>query len=83
MGNLGLRSFVLLFVFLLTTQSVFSLPSSQSKLLKRSDEVKDVYDYVIVGGGTAGLTVADRLTEDGKCKSTSKHKKMTYTDIFS
>ena len=22
------------------------------------------YDYVIVGGGTSGLTVADRLTED-------------------
>lgn len=22
------------------------------------------YDYVIIGGGTAGLTVADRLTED-------------------
>lgn len=26
----------------------------------------DEYDYVIVGGGTSGLTVADRLTEDGK-----------------
>lgn len=22
------------------------------------------YDYVIIGGGTSGLTVADRLTED-------------------
>ncbi|KAF2457058.1 GMC oxidoreductase-like protein [Lineolata rhizophorae] len=26
--------------------------------------VADEYDYVIVGGGTAGLTVGDRLTED-------------------
>jgi hypothetical protein len=24
------------------------------------------YDYVIVGGGTSGLTVANRLTENGK-----------------
>lgn len=37
---------------------------SDEELLK-----KDGYDYIIVGGGTSGLTVADRLTENGKCKS--------------
>ena len=29
-------------------------------------QLLDKYDYVIVGGGAAGLTVADRLTEDAK-----------------
>ncbi len=28
-------------------------------------DVEKAYDYVIIGGGTSGLTVADRLTEDG------------------
>lgn len=37
-------------------------------ILERAEEVKSSYDYVIAGGGTAGLTVADRLTADGKCK---------------
>ena len=34
--------------------------------LESYKDVKGAYDYVIIGGGTAGLTVADRLSESGK-----------------
>ncbi|KAH8678943.1 hypothetical protein BGZ60DRAFT_561933 [Tricladium varicosporioides] len=32
----------------------------------RSEEISPSYDYIVIGGGTSGLTVADRLTEVGK-----------------
>ncbi len=31
-----------------------------------SGDLASSYDYVVVGGGTAGLTVADRLSADGR-----------------
>ncbi|TGJ85659.1 hypothetical protein E0Z10_g3122 [Xylaria hypoxylon] len=37
-----------------------------TRLLHGGHNLQSSYDYVIVGAGTSGLTVADRLSEDGK-----------------
>ena len=63
------KSLVAALCGLLATADAFG-PAARSvvrnALLERADELRAEYDYVIVGGGTAGLTVADRLTEDGR-----------------
>ena len=35
-------------------------------VLHDPSELSDEYDYIVVGGGTSGLTVANRLTENPK-----------------
>jgi hypothetical protein len=39
---------------------------AHSKVVARAEELLPEYDYIVIGGGTSGLTVADRLTENGK-----------------
>lgn len=43
-------------------------PKSYARGISHRSELRDVYDFVVIGGGTSGLTVADRLTEDPNSK---------------
>lgn len=55
-----------LLLLALTSPLVSGYPHPSRKYTTLVERAAEEYDYVIVGGGTAGLTVGDRLTEDGK-----------------
>lgn len=38
--------------------------ADRAVLLHGAEQLREEYDYVVVGGGTSGLVVANRLTED-------------------
>ncbi|KAK0622569.1 GMC oxidoreductase-like protein [Immersiella caudata] len=48
-------------VLLATLSSAASVPPANTK--RQVSHLRDKYDFVILGGGTCGLTVANRLTE--------------------
>jgi len=53
--------------FLLGNVGAYPASVHEAKHFRRSSDLDYSYDYIIVGGGTSGLTVADRLTESGNC----------------
>jgi hypothetical protein len=38
-------------------------PLFSGKIIARAEDLKSQYDYVVVGAGASGLTVANRLSE--------------------
>lgn len=47
----------------LSATTALAHPLFNGRLVSRADELLNEYDYVIVGGGASGLTVANRLSE--------------------
>jgi hypothetical protein len=49
-----------------STTSAYHHGTGSATIVKHARDLQTSYDYVIIGGGTSGLTIADRLTQDGK-----------------
>ena len=58
------RALSLLLVLLQSTLNAALRLVDRATVVDNATNLNTEYDYVIVGGGTSGLTVAYRLTED-------------------
>ena len=47
---------------------VESTPTFRGEVKRSVKELRNSYDYVVIGGGTSGLVVANRLSEDRSSK---------------
>jgi hypothetical protein len=45
---------------------VLRVVARRATVISREVQLRDKYDFIIIGGGTSGLTIADRLTENTK-----------------
>lgn len=56
-----LNQFILLVAFCLSPS--LAHPLFSGKLIARAEDLEAQYDYIVVGAGASGLTVANRLSE--------------------
>lgn len=66
----------------LLPSSAFARPLFTGRLVSRADGLLNEYDYVIVGGGASGLTVANRLSEQPGMSTNGDPHQSTPTNIL-
>lgn len=42
--------------------------AKRASVISKPEDLLQQYDFIVVGAGTAGLTVGDRLSESGECR---------------
>ena len=62
-----------LFAVLTFTLTVVANALPHATLKRQASQLRSKYDFVIVGGGTSGLTVADRLSQAFPKSKSSAH----------
>jgi len=86
MGSLAKHLLITLALFsaiLLKFSAASPLNFESIATLKNSaSSIDEAYDYVIIGGGQSGLTVADRLSEDETSRCTPLVLGYTVVDIL-
>lgn len=64
----------------LSAAGLLAHPLSNAQVVSRAEDLLLEYDYVVVGAGASGLTVANRLSEDESkvsCPRGLSHTKLT------
>lgn len=51
-------------LLLKTSTALYTRARAIAEIKSTASDLETEYDYIIIGGGTSGLTVADRLTEN-------------------
>lgn len=64
MASLITRSILCLALASFSYASPVVTLAPRAVVLEDASQLKSAYDYVVIGGGTSGLVVANRLTED-------------------
>lgn len=66
--NFSIQVALLVFAALAIFANAVPESALHARHAKNAGDLRNIYDIIIVGGGTAGLTIGDRLTESSKCK---------------